>query len=90
MRRVLEAAPSFSVRRSKIMEISIMLDKLIDGMWVSLLIFGTTLIFSLPLGLLIIPKTAHRSAVKMATAKRKYPHMRLMLIAASEPPVAIA
>ena len=35
------------------MEISIMLDKLIDGMWVSLLIFGTTLIFSLPLGLLI-------------------------------------
>lgn len=35
------------------MAISVMLGKLMEGMWVSILIFGVTLVFSLPLGLLV-------------------------------------
>ena len=35
------------------MAISVMLGKLAEGMWVSVAIFAVTLVFSLPLGLLV-------------------------------------
>jgi hypothetical protein len=44
----------------------------------------------MPAGFLIIPKTAQNKAERIANTMRKYPHTRFMLIAASEPPVAIA